>query len=135
MKRKAVIRPAGDGGYFIFTPYDALYVSMLKAGLHPQMRGWDPEKKAWWIAPDAIEQAIDIARQFFSLSFDNATPTAISAESSAIDSLYLLPGAPERVVKAAYRELSKLHHPDVGGDDATMKRVNAAFERLMKGQK
>ena len=30
-------------------------------------------------------------------------------------------------VKSEYRRLAKLHHPDLGGDTATMQRVNAAY--------
>jgi hypothetical protein len=38
----------------------------------------------------------------------------------------------EQVVKAAHRDLVKLHHPDRGGDLETMQTVNAAFD-LLKG--
>ena len=33
-------------------------------------------------------------------------------------------------VKAAYRQLSKLHHPDKGGDSATFQNINLAYKAL-----
>lgn len=46
--------------------------------------------------------------------------------------LYLAETAPLAVVKAAYRALAQIHHPDVGGDTAQMQRVNAAYERILR---
>lgn len=36
--------------------------------------------------------------------------------------------APREVAEAAYKALAKRHHPDVGGDAATMQRINVAYE-------
>ncbi len=44
--------------------------------------------------------------------------------------LHLLPSAPPEVVKAAYRALAMKHHPDKGGDTATMQTINDAYRRL-----
>lgn len=33
-----------------------------------------------------------------------------------------------RELKAEYRRLCKIHHPDAGGDDATMAAINAAYD-------
>ena len=49
--------------------------------------------------------------------------------------LFILPGAPQELVKAAYRCLALLYHPDrSSARDATerMKAINAAFERLTR---
>lgn len=49
--------------------------------------------------------------------------------------LHILPAAPEPVVLAAYRALSKLLHPDISGRDSTaeMRAVNAAYATLKTG--
>jgi hypothetical protein len=44
--------------------------------------------------------------------------------------LGLIPGAPECVIKVAYRTQMEIHHPDRGGDADTAKRINAAFDVL-----
>lgn len=38
--------------------------------------------------------------------------------------------APAEEIKKAYRELSKIHHPDKGGDPEKMKQINAAYATL-----
>ena len=40
------------------------------------------------------------------------------------------PSANQLVIQAAYRVLAQIFHPDVSGDEAEMKRLNAAWEVL-----
>jgi hypothetical protein len=48
----------------------------------------------------------------------------------AFAALHLHPDAPALVVQAVYRALARQAHPDIaGGDEATMKRINLAYER------
>ena len=35
-------------------------------------------------------------------------------------------------LKREYKRLAKIHHPDCGGDDATMSAINAEFDELSK---
>lgn len=35
-------------------------------------------------------------------------------------------------IKARFKELVKIHHPDVGGDTATMQRLNAEYSRMIE---
>jgi curved DNA-binding protein CbpA len=44
--------------------------------------------------------------------------------------LHLLPSAPPEVVKAAYKALAVLNHPDKGGETEVMQRINDAYRRL-----
>jgi len=44
--------------------------------------------------------------------------------------LHLLSSAPPEVIKAAYRALSILNHPDRGGSHIKMVEINAAYEAL-----
>ena len=44
--------------------------------------------------------------------------------------LQVHPSANPLVLQAAYRALARIFHPDVQGDDAEMKRINAAWEVL-----
>ncbi len=48
--------------------------------------------------------------------------------------LCITPDAPAPVVKAAYRALAQLHHPDAGGKTEMMQRINAAYEFLARGR-
>ncbi len=57
----------------------------------------------------------------------------VESEHEAYQVLHLLPSAPAPLIKAAYRELAKIKHPDHGGDDEEMKRINSAFD-VLKGR-
>jgi hypothetical protein len=46
--------------------------------------------------------------------------------------LHVTPDAPPEVIEAAYRALAKTHHPDVGGSDSAMKRLNWAREMIVQ---
>jgi hypothetical protein len=45
--------------------------------------------------------------------------------------LGVVPHAPTATIRAAYRELARKHHPDVGGDPARMGELNAAYRAAM----
>jgi len=47
------------------------------------------------------------------------------------EQLHLTEDAPLDLVKAAYRILSKIHHPDVGGDHKRMVEVNLAYKQAI----
>ncbi len=51
--------------------------------------------------------------------------------TSAYQVLYLAPGAPAELVEAARRVLAKRAHPDIGGDEETMRAINAAADLLL----
>jgi curved DNA-binding protein CbpA len=36
----------------------------------------------------------------------------------------------EEIITAGFRALARRYHPDVGGDTATMQRLNAAYDRI-----
>jgi regulator of replication initiation timing len=40
--------------------------------------------------------------------------------------------APPEVIEAAHRALAKIHHPDVGGSDAAMQRLNLARDIILR---
>ena len=40
----------------------------------------------------------------------------------------------ESEIKARFRDLCKQHHPDLGGNEETMKAVNLAYEERLRGE-
>jgi hypothetical protein len=59
-----------------------------------------------------------------------ALPPVQDPVLDAYATLWLRPGAPWPVIKAAFRALANTHHPDKGGDGNMMQRVNAAHALL-----
>jgi hypothetical protein len=43
-------------------------------------------------------------------------------------------GAPDEVVKAAYKAQARRCHADLGGDDKRMKEINAAYEEIRRSR-
>lgn len=147
----------GGGWRFAFTadtPEKFNYaVSALKANIHPGMRKWMPDERCWWISSPGMMRMYDLfadvreamnnhaahrsqgqqqqyrqSRQQ-SHTRGNVAPVEVA---EAFVALYLLPSAPLAVIKAAYRALAVIHHPDHGGNPETMKRLNLAHEAACK---
>jgi hypothetical protein len=107
-------------------------------------RRWDPTNRAWlvghgyliptrrwahrWFGPDELVLIEDPAHR----QERTPPPRTAPAQDDPYRVLHLLPTAPPELVKAAYRTLSKVHHPDHGGDELSMKRLNRAFEKLSR---
>jgi hypothetical protein len=58
-------------------------------------------------------------------------PWGSDSRAAALQILGLSPGASLREVKAAHRRLVKRHHPDVGGEVDTFRRIDAVYRQLI----
>ncbi len=59
------------------------------------------------------------------------TRTKPRLEPTAHATLHLLPSAPPELIRAAFKCLAQLVHPDKpGGDTEAMQRINAAYRKL-----
>ncbi|MFN5698116.1 MAG: J domain-containing protein, partial [Cyanobacteriota bacterium] len=61
----------------------------------------------------------------------NAAPPPDRKRAEALVILELSWGASLAAVKAAHRRLVKLHHPDMGGDAESFRRINDAYQLLI----
>lgn len=132
-----------DDGWLIETGFDAGYVDALKLELPRFARKWNEELRCWWIHPDFIGEAEAIARRYFSpAGTDDGPQPGHNGRGAASPSppqaaqpwatLWLIPGAPAECVRACYRALARVHHPDAGGDEAAMKEINGAYTALLE---
>ena len=48
--------------------------------------------------------------------------------------LGLSPSSPWDAIERAYRAKAKIHHPDIGGDDDTMRALNDAYARIKRAR-
>ena len=51
-------------------------------------------------------------------------------KQTALEELFLLPNAPAFLIEAVYKTLAKKYHPDHGGSNEKMQRLNAVMEVL-----
>jgi DnaJ domain len=63
------------------------------------------------------------------------TPASNLNSNSYHERLGLAPDATLVQIRAAYKKLSKLHHPDVGGEERNFNRLNQAYVGLLAGEK
>jgi hypothetical protein len=124
-----------------------LCIDTLKSSITPDMCSYNPATREWFVDEDVagrMRRWLDYCRANLYAEvewLDGETYEDPEAEwkprkperPKPVDpyqTLHLLPSAPPEVVKAAYRALAVLNHPDKGGCEETMKRLNEAYKRL-----
>ncbi len=121
-------------------------IEALKNYIDPSCRNYDPQTKAWHVDGMASAYAhdwLDYCRATLGaeVTWFGATRTEkkqspppkkvrLVPHVECYSTLYLVPGCPPELVKAAYRCLAQIHHPDKGGDTEAMQRINEAYRRL-----
>ncbi len=139
MSDRIVFWEAPDRGYYCSFKYNADFIGALKENIPHYYREWLPALKFWWIDRLFYPTALRLARRYFTqvIAKDDysepAAPPPPPPPANPYGALYLLPTAPQPVVRAVYKVLAKLHHPDVGGDPELMKTINLAYEAIEEG--
>ncbi len=130
----------------------SLCVSTLKSFIPATLRGYTPATRQWFVDEDATTQM----RRWLSYAetmtgarvewiggeayedYEAECPPPLNtpppARPKALDphaTLWLLPGAPPELVRAAFKCLATIYHPDKPtGDEEKMKELNSAYRRL-----
>jgi len=112
----------------------AVALEDLKDRVPPDARDFDLAAKTW-VIDCAWSRAVKAwATDWFDrITWSDDAAGEIEGRDShaaALAALCLRPGAPPELVRAAFRVLARLHHPDVGGDTATMTALNRAYAAL-----
>ncbi len=120
-------------------------IDTLKSAIAPGQREYNPTTREWFVdvnAADRMRRWIEYCRanlyaevEWLDGEYQDPerewTPPSKPKTSDPYTALWLLPGAPPEVVKAAYKALATLHHPDKpGGDDERMRAINRAYQQL-----
>jgi hypothetical protein len=115
----------------------AFLIEALKDAIPAYDRTYSPASREWLIDASAradLELWLDDAREVCGASVEwqptKHKRTHTRTATDAFATLYLLPNAPPEVVRASYKALAQLVHPDKGGDVRAMQRINEAYERL-----
>ena len=124
-----------DGRVMLKFPYNEWVISGLKYEIPGNQRQWDPQAKVWYVDIVWAVRAIGILQENFDdveVIHDRGTtpPPPIRKTDPSFAALHLLPSAPPELIDAAYRCLSWLNHPDVGGSTSAMQKINAAHDLL-----
>ena len=128
-----------------------LLLDTLKSFINPCYRFYDPGTRKWVVGEPATESFrgwLAYARATFNARVQwigseayadpeaewTPPPPPRPPRSKALDphaTLWLLPGAPPELVRAAFKCLATIYHPDKPtGDEEKMKELNSAYRRL-----
>ena len=147
----------------VITPYVPDFVTDLKAEVPYYAKDFDRDSRHWLVDGEYEETVIEVAGRYFETAIVIPEAEALRRERAARAAappppsapaphdtnecarrvramwceeaeLYVLPGAPLSVIKAAFRAVAKLCHPDLIGPSghARMVAVNRAYEALRK---
>jgi len=123
----------------------ALCIDALKSYIGVPLRSYKPASREWEVdadADDALKGWLTFCRTEIGADViwlkggekrQRHTHHPHEHRPKPIDpyvTLHLLPSAPAEVIRAAFKALAMKHHPDHGGDEEQMKRLNAAFKML-----
>jgi hypothetical protein len=143
-------------------PYNRRFHDLVKLGVKPlSFRRWNKLKRHWQVHITRLPMVVVFGKKFFGHVDYSDLPSPIQIElvrqvqeaeqhvrrekfttrnmnivplERAYRILHLLPTAPPEVVRAAYKALALLLHPDTGGDEEAFKHLQKAYEVLTKGQ-
>jgi len=120
------------GGARVSFAYDPDLVSVIKT-LHSAHRRWNATTKTWWVATAAINELTEIleAGGYTVISTMRSRSSSPPPPRSPRDTWadLLLDAVGQERVEPVHRALSRVLHPDVGGDTALMQALNAARDR------
>jgi hypothetical protein len=108
-------------------------IAELKEVVPAAFRSYEPTLKTWIITErELLDNWFSALRRYYSVEIDEyetpSRPPPAQSIASPFATLHLLPSAPPEVVKASYKALAKIYHPDAQGDSEKMIRINQAFE-------
>lgn len=135
--------------------YNKRFQDLLRSGVKPlSYRKYDRAKGTWSVHISKLPLVVAFGKRYFAHVDYSALPDAIQiqivqrlqenryredlgpgpAASAAAKTphqvLHLLPTAPPEVVKASYRALVSIYHPDHGGSADDFRAIQEAFEAL-----
>jgi hypothetical protein len=151
------ITKASDGAHSVrLSSHDTYTFKMMIEALKDYVpacnRVYVPERKTWRVdgyAHDCLHGWLAYARATFNARIEwigetdadperEWTPPPPPPRQKAGDPfavLHLRETAPDFLIRAVYKCLSRQLHPDAGGSHEEMVKLNAAYARLAQGQK
>lgn len=123
----------------VATPYDEDFLAAFKARVH--IRAFDQGSKTWMVPARYVPIVRDLARRHLGIDIAVALPPNLAPHAARVvaparvpeeyEILCVLPGSPIEVIKASYKALAFLCHPDRGGNLEHFRQLTAAYEKVI----
>jgi len=131
--RKLAILKDEDGDFVrVYSPYSPMFVEYLKANVpavdrEPVFRETHDGRKRfshWKVNRIYLNDIVKLMNDFWP---NEDIESDLVEDSDWIDEMFRV--IPDNKVDFVYRALAQCLHPDVGGDEELMKRLNIAYQR------
>ena len=122
------------------------FIGILQYSVKPTThRRYDPKTRTWLVYWKQLRTVTEAAKRFYShvdwsrlpgdwqlylAGAEISTQIAVPEGPNPYEMLHLLDDAPLEVVKAAYKALARIYHPDNGGSEAKMAELNTAYSEI-----
>lgn len=114
-------------------PYVKTFIEDFKSSIHHTKRSYIKAENYWILAYDQLKFIISLCKKYFDDVLLFGFPENIIDGGDCFAVLYLLPTAPLEVVKASYKCLAGIYHPDKpNGSGDTMSRINTAYTECLE---
>lgn len=150
MQQLKITATKDDQWFALEFGYNRRFSDLVRDGVKPlQYRRWVKTKNQWQIHKEKLPLVVHFGRRFFHYVDYSSLPEmlqiwivskiedggwsaepAVPVHQTPYQVLHLLPTAPQVVVKAAYKALVSMYHPDHGGDPDAFRAVQEAYEEL-----
>lgn len=111
-------------------PFDRDFTESLKKSVQSKKRIWDGNDKCWYVCKDQFDRVCHLLDQTFDETLLLDFPAA-EVSTNSWSKLWLIEGAPLEVVRASYKALAQIYHPDRGGDLGIMQTINGAYKEIL----
>ena len=131
--KASILRSPRQGYVRVITPFVQDFVDSLKEEVPSSHRQWDPIAKHWEISETYLPELSRLLQQYFvEVTTDLRNPPPIR-EGTDFAVIFQLCSPQNRA--RLYQSLAFAFHPDRGGSDEIMVRINHAWEASKKGGK
>jgi hypothetical protein len=126
-------------GYHVTFDYDPAVVDTIKAIVPKHDRSYDPDTHTWTITSPFHADSVAARLKAFGYTVDGIVPGAFNGHrqpprhprrETADWASLLLDNAPPELRPRIVRALSKVLHPDTGGDTRLMQQLNDASRQM-----
>lgn len=150
------IYPMGDSKFcWLDHPYNKRFVDWVSGGIRPtSYRHYNGDTRKWSVHMKRLHLVVAMGRKHFDHVDYSELPEPIQIQivkwledlkrSGSVMAplavgphavLFVLETAPWEVVKAAYKALALMAHPDQGGSDEDFRRIHEAYKELKDATK
>lgn len=133
----SILRSSKDGWFYVSAPYSPTITPKLvidfKTWIESSDRKWNPETKFWEFKQIHLGRIITMLKKYYGNSITQNLTTEEPITSNPFKALFaILKSMPNGNMDKIYAALAQAIHPDHGGSDEQMKKLNEAYQEAKK---